>query len=189
MPATKCSATDAELAAMYRSGMTLAEIGALYGITRERVRQRLDRSGVTRFDGGSHVTTAKRTAMRSALKDLRCLKRYGCTHAHYLSILNGPRSGAGVRPTQAYSSQKGNAEARRIRWNLTLAEWWAIWQASGKWSERGRGQGYAMCRKSDAGAYEIGNVYIGGRGDNAREYQARRRGKPFIPVSELFVTA
>jgi hypothetical protein len=189
MPVLKCSAQDEELATLYRSGMTLQAIGDQFGITRERVRQRLSRAGVTRREGGMHVRMSRLNEQRAAKRDLVYLKRYGCTAAHYMDIRNGPPSGSGVKPLSAYRSQKRNASVRGIEWDLTLAEWWAIWRASGKWGMRGRGQGYAMCRHSDSGPYAIGNVYIGGLGDNGREYQARRRGKVFSPKSEVFVTA
>lgn len=44
---------------------------------------------------------------------------------------------------------------------LTLDQWKQIWFASGKWDQRGRGADkYCMCRIGDAGAYEMGNVFI-----------------------------
>lgn len=65
-------------------------------------------------------------------------------------------------PKGRYMRQKVNARARGIAFQLSFTEWWDIWQVSGKWSERGtKGYNYVMCRMSDAGAYQVGNVYIG----------------------------
>jgi hypothetical protein len=58
-------------------------------------------------------------------------------------------------------SQRTKANHRGIEFNLTFEQWWDIWQQSGKWEQRGcrRGQ-YVMSRYNDAGAYEVGNVFI-----------------------------
>lgn len=186
---TKCAATDAELGALFCAGKTLQEIGDQYGITRERVRQKISRIGIKATEGGRSVISERSRKQRTAKRDLACIKKYGCTWDHYKKILKAPRTAFGVRPTMGYASQRSAAYHRGIEWNMTLAEWWAVWQASGKWELRGRGQGYAMCRKNDRGAYEVGNVYIAGLGDNGREYQARRRGKSFTPQSEVFEPA
>jgi len=48
-----------------------------------------------------------------------------------------------------------------IEFRLTFAQWWKIWQKSGKWELRGREKGcYVMSRKNDMGHYEPGNVVI-----------------------------
>lgn len=53
------------------------------------------------------------------------------------------------------------AKSRGIPFKFTKAEWFDVWEKSGKWEQRGcrRGQ-YVMARKDDKGAYEIGNVEI-----------------------------
>lgn len=43
---------EIEMTILYKEGKTLQEIGDLYGITRERVRQLLKRHGITGSDGG-----------------------------------------------------------------------------------------------------------------------------------------
>lgn len=68
---------------------------------------------------------------------------------------------AANREKSAYQSQKNKATSRGVPFLLTFDEWWAIWDESGKWDQRGcrRGQ-YVMARFGDAGAYERGNVRI-----------------------------
>jgi hypothetical protein len=64
-------------------------------------------------------------------------------------------------PRGRFDKQKYHAKRRGIAFRLTFAEWWAIWQDSGHWAERGRKRGcYCMARFGDVGAYEIGNVAI-----------------------------
>jgi hypothetical protein len=60
-----------------------------------------------------------------------------------------------------YQQHKANAARRGIDFLLTVEQWTQVWIESGKWSMRGRGADkYCMCRIGDAGAYEIGNIYI-----------------------------
>lgn len=156
------------MAAMYAGGKTLAEIGELYGVTRERVRQIISkRHGMTAADGGKSVRSSIKRTVRAAARDAKYLAEHGCTYSQYRSLV---KIGQDMRengesfyrtPTVAFGSQRQNAKDRGIGWKLTIWEWWAIWQKSGKWPLRGKSKGqYVMCRFGDSGAYEIGNVYI-----------------------------
>jgi hypothetical protein len=76
-----------------------------------------------------------------------------------------------------------NARFRDIPFLLTFEQWWAIWQQSGKWEQRGsrRGQ-YCMARYGDQGAYEIGNVSIclieDNRAERNRNYPMQGKDNP-----------
>lgn len=62
----------------------------------------------------------------------------------------------------------------KVLFKLSFDEWDAIWQASGRWQDRGRTRGcYCMSRYNDLGHYELGNVFIQPIGDNTRESNAR----------------
>jgi hypothetical protein len=167
--------TDREvaMAAAYRAGKTLAEIGADHGgISRQRVDQILKRRfGIRASDGGEVLRAKHRRIARMAAKDERALKRWGCTWAQYV-LLRDMR-----KPTGAFSRQKQNADNRGIAWELTLWQWWTVWQESGHWDQRGRGcRGYCMCRRGDAGPYALGNVFIQRATINSSE--ANNRGLP-----------
>lgn len=101
------------------------------------------------------------------------LDSYSCTKEFWIELrdigLKMVEAGASgdTTPLRAFGHQRQAAVMRRnIQWKLTLPEWWAIWQDSGKWEQRGVGRGYMMCRKGDKGAYEVGNVYIGSGEEN-----------------------
>lgn len=163
------------MAAMYRAGMTLEQIGAKHGITRERVRQLMAKyEGMNHSGGGQHVKAVAKRQQSKAAKDARYLSKYGCTFTQYVEVRQIGRdmrkSGFGTyqTPLQAFANQRNNAKARGIGWNLTFWEWWTAWQDSGKWNERGlRRDGYVMSRFMDQGDYRLGNIYIGTLAENS----------------------
>lgn len=171
--AAEAIAIDREMATLYRQGMTLAEIGLRFGITRERVRQRLALAGVSRLEGGEAVRVALRRAMKlDALRktrDASAMRTYGCSYADLMMINGGLAKSAPGSACRAYIAQRCNAWARGIEWSITLPEWWKVWQDSGRWAERGRGQGYCMARHLDEGPYAAGNVYICTCGQNSSD--------------------
>jgi uncharacterized protein (DUF433 family) len=164
-----------KMAGLYRSGMTLEQIGAKYGISRERVRQLMTKHvGMRQDGGGQHVKAVAKRQQSAASKDTRYLRKYGCTFAQYVEVREIGRvmrlNGAGVyqTPLRAFINQKNNAKQRNIPWELTFWQWWTIWQESGKWAERGRAKdAYVMSRFRDAGNYAVGNIYIGTLAENS----------------------
>lgn len=180
-PMTERSRKRAEImVALYKEGYTLEQIGGQFSITRERVRQLMNKHfGVTHEDGGQHALAATNRAMRTATKNDRYLRTHGCTWDEYVSaravgkamVANG--SSYARTPVGAFNSQKMNAAKRGIGWDLTFWQWWTIWRESGHWHERGRGQGYVMCRRGDVGSYAVGNVFI----DKATVNSSEGRGK------------
>ncbi|MDP9651914.1 sigma factor-like helix-turn-helix DNA-binding protein [Paraburkholderia caledonica] len=157
----------------YTAGLSLEKIGEIHGVTRERVRQIISKRGVTRFDGGPSIRAEAKKATRAfriaANRDERSMRVYGCLYAGLEALL-----GKGVQPTsnkatKAYVHQKRNSAKRGIKFSLTFPQWWAVWQKSGKWEQRGRGQGYVMARTGDVGSYSVGNVYICTQSQNSKD--------------------
>lgn len=160
-----------KMANMYRQGITLAGIGATFGVTRERVRQILKRIGIAAKEGGGQKRSAVRRQQRETSREARSLAKWGMSCDEVQSLR---RSGV----LHAFKQQKRNAEARGITWDLSLAQWWDVWQTSGKWEQRGRGKGaYVMSRIQDAGGYEFGNVHVQLAEENSREAVKKWAGK------------
>lgn len=158
----------AEMAALFKSGKTHAEIGVQYRICDERVRQLLKRwHGLTHNDGGR---VAAAIARRAKAKDDASIIRWGCTYAQYAAIraLKGPM--------RSYCNQRNSAGQRGIGWELNLWQWWTLWQDSGHWSKRGSGgDDYVMCRNGDVGPYAVGNVYFATSRENVQHFRERIR--------------
>jgi hypothetical protein len=73
----------------------------------------------------------------------------------------------------AFQCHRAQARARGIPFLLTFEEWWAIWQESGMWAEKGmRKHQYCMARTGDKGAYALGNVRICTMAENRIEQAA-----------------
>lgn len=176
------------MAAMYRGGKTLHEIGEVFGVTRERVRQIIKKyHGITAKDGGKKTKAARNVAKKANDKNAECIRKYGCTYDQFRSLLaigkdiQAQGASAYRTPIGAWRNQKRNAIARGIEWRISLWEWWSIWQESGKWDARGRCKDdYVMCRFKDDGAYEVGNVYIATQSHNCsfQPNNPYRRGHP-----------
>jgi hypothetical protein len=83
------------------------------------------------------------------------------------------------RRRYAYNAHKRGARQRGIEFLLTFDEWCAIWDASGKWEQRGAHVGeYCMARHGDIGPYATHNVRICTTDVNRQESHTLRRGRP-----------
>lgn len=182
-PAT-ISDRDIDFIARYCAGATLREIGESYGISRERVRQRLAKMGLTSQTGGRAVRSLLSASARLAKSKTqqerqaaRTQRIWGIPVAQQKAI----RAAHGYEPFHAFTMQRKQSRARGIAWAMTFAEWWGLWQESGKWLKRGRGRNnYCMARWADDGPYDIKNAHICTCKQNGQEYQEMRnlRGRP-----------
>lgn len=162
---------DQKMAAMYRHGVTLEKIGKQFKLTRERVRQILGKNGVQPGDGGGSLVAKARRAASEQARETRYLGKYGLPVEVVKQLQKD-------RVTHAFNQQRQSAKNRGIVWNLTFAQWFAVWQSSGKLHLRGIGKGkYVMSRVSDAGCYEMGNIHIQLGTENSREAVEKWRGK------------
>jgi hypothetical protein len=173
------------MADMYRGGSTLEQIGQHFKLTRERVRQIISRDfGLSAVDGGQKKSAEVRQARIIARREARYLQKYGMSFSEwqeFMAVVHDlKRAGTPTYrlPSYAFRSQRNAAKHRGIVWNMTLAEWWSVWRDSGKWGQRGRGQGYVMCRHGDVGPYAVGNVFIATAIENCSTRKGRRSTLP-----------
>ena len=142
-----------------RSGDTLASVGVSLGVSRQRVLQIAQAYGVD-ASAGIQLRRQRRQKDFAAEQDARCRSTRGLSYTEYRRLL-----GLSSKPTYAFQQQRRNAKLRGIPWHLSLGDWWRVWEASGRWSERGRG-GYGLWRIGNRGAYAVGNVVIRTAEDN-----------------------
>ena len=166
----KNNTRDQEIIAFYKEGKTLQEIGDIYGLSRERIRQLLKMNGLNSMDGGKilhNIFKKIHCIKKVSPQELKCLNSYGCSR-EVRNCFGKPH----LKGTLAYSyhNQKSNALSRGLLFNLTLPEWVEIWRQSGHLHERGKGSGkYVMARFSDSGGYTKDNVQIITHNENSKE--------------------
>jgi hypothetical protein len=86
-------------------------------------------------------------------------------------------------PRQKYCVHKQCAKRRGIPFELTFDEWMTIWDASGRFKERGRlRHEYHMARHGDVGPYAVGNVKIITASQNIKEIKGKK-GRKMPPRS------
>jgi hypothetical protein len=171
----------AAMVGMYKSGATLAEVGGQFGITRERVRQIIKVLGIDKADGGAIMRALKNTTnkvdairVKNEHQEKRIRAKWGMSLDDYKAHVGEHGSCANAAsPMGKYMQHRQNARRRGVAWDFTFAEWWRVWQESGKWDQRGRGigyHGYVMARWGDADTpYSIGTVYICTQSQNAKD--------------------
>lgn len=162
---------DGELIDLYtKEAKTLQEIGDLYGLTRERVRQRLQACGVDKEIGGQSLKTVINKIHKSKdtpKLEVKCFDFYGCS-LEFRNKYGRPHDN-GTMPNR-FRNQKRSAKNRGISWELTYPEWLEIWQQSGHLNERGKGGGkYVMSRMCDMGPYSKENIVIKTHNENSQE--------------------
>jgi len=132
---------DAKVRAMLERGCRPKEIAFELGVSRQAVSQRMKRAGLV----------ARRVPRK---RQVGFSQKYGMPMAQVVQL-------RAIGATAAFTRQRENARKRGIEWSLTFSEWWGIWDASGKWEQRGRTkEGYVMGRRGDVGPYAVGNVEI-----------------------------
>ena len=153
-----------------KEAKTLSDIGLIYNISRERVRQVLKKLGVDQEIGGRGLKKYlnHKDDIKPYRREQQCMNWYGCS----IEIRNS-FGDCNVKGTLAYTykTQKNNSlNHRKIPFELTLPEWYEIWKESGHFHERGIGSGkYVMARIADMGSYTKDNVKIITHNENSRE--------------------
>lgn len=163
---------DARIVAAFKSGLTLAEVGAMVEppISRERVRQILVKAGIDTVEGGSRI----RSFVRKSHKRRTTTPHgetwspvYGCSY-NDARLINGEHnlSKRGCI-AQVFWTFRHNCIQHGIEWDMTFPQWWKIWCDSGHWDKRGIGRGYLMLRIGGCGPVSPDNVEVR-RNDHAQ---------------------
>jgi hypothetical protein len=162
-----------EILSLYKSGASQAEIGEKYRVSRQRVQQILSKIGISYRQGGRAERVRQAAISVANERAAKFLQKHGMTEVRF-NQLNELVSSNGMTPHYAFMEQRRNAMSRGVGWKLNFADWWSVWEESGKWMKRGiyRGE-YVMSRPGDTGPYELGNVLIVTNGDNVREARER----------------
>jgi hypothetical protein len=149
---------DARLADLAAKGWTARQCASALRVTPQAIRQRAAKLG---------LAVERDSSARNLSRNLH--EKYGVTAETYEKCRAN-------RAIKAFQRQKDTAKERGIEWLFTFAEWWAMWEASGKWELRGRLKrmgGWEMSRPGDVGPYSVDNVTIVSHRENMADVQAR----------------
>ncbi len=158
---------------LFLEGIPSTKLATRFGVSKQRIHQILSSKGITKKDGGKYLEAQNKIKIIKEARVAKCISIYGCAPSDYKKIP--------TKALRAYTMQKNTARVRGVGWEFKLADWWAVWQASGKWPARGRGQGYAMCRKGDHGPYRADNVYFVSCAQNISDGAYFRKGALLKP--------
>lgn len=162
-----------EICDRYSAGETLAAIGLSFGISSERVRKILKKSGLDKTNGG--LAVRNRDKPRKPPVEPYCLRVYGCP-AEELGKFT-------LTERQAFLQQRTNVRRTDVSWRLTLLQWQEVWFRSGKWKQRGRGPfKYGLCRVDSNGAFSVENVLIM---KNSRAARGKLKAANQLPALEF----
>lgn len=101
---------------------------------------------------------------------------YGSSYHEVRALNDGLALDDKTSRVYKYFDQRQSAAKRGVGWEITLVEWLAVWDESGKWHMRGcRKDQYVMARYGDKGPYKVGNVEIITSSQNVKDYYAARR--------------
>ncbi len=156
---------------LFLQGLTMAEVGDLFSVTRATVSRTVKEANVCRTEGGQSLVSAKKAEAKQQALESKSLEMFGLPFVVMQQLRKD-------KVVAAYRQQKNNAFGRGIEWRLRFNQWFSIWQTSGKLHLRGRGKGkYVMSRIGDKGCYEVGNVHIQLAVENSREASNQWIGK------------
>lgn len=165
-----------KIKAMFYSGKVLQDIGDVFNISRERVRQILKSMGVDPKDGGRAFKYRQNKALKESIRLNKWLPIYQCTVRELEARIGRDTKFYGKKYALAYYKHRYNAKNRGIGFELSFPEWFDIWVKSGHLDGRGNG-GYVMARPTDSGPYKIGNVEIKTQSENIMDRHKNYKGK------------
>ena len=156
-----------DLIERFRRGETMQELAARCGVTRAAIGKLLKKRGLTRKDGGSvggAIPQGRREQRKAVVQrrvETRVFQTYGLPARRMAEIVARAKVLNGKDPRKAFRYHFNCMRLIGVEWAMSFAEWWQIWEQSGKWAQRGRGPGYyVMARKDCAKPVTRDNVCI-----------------------------
>lgn len=129
----------------FKSGKAITEIAAILSeelgttVSYQAVHRIIKKNGLGRKDGGKSVQTTARKEEEAKQKVEKLDARYGCTDDQW-KYLRGLAEAYKDTPLAAYNTFKNNFKNLYpdIPFELTLWDWWSMWEESGKWGQHKR---------------------------------------------------
>ncbi len=148
----------------YIQGIPMTELAEKYGLTRQGVQLILKSQGLNAKQGGASIRAKNKKIESQNKKQItredNCLNKWGCTLEQWES-LRKKHANFHLTPIARYIQHRSNIKRANLIWQITLWEWWTVWEKSGHYNDRGRGKNkYCMTRIKENGSYTKENVVI-----------------------------
>lgn len=138
---TRISDREVEICELFKTGTPITEISKILGgnVSYQAVHRILKKNNLSRKDGGKFVQTSTRREEQAKEKTQKLDNRYGCTDEQW-AFLRGQAEAYKDTPLSAYNTFKNNFKNlyKDIPFELTLWDWWTLWDESKKWGQHKR---------------------------------------------------
>lgn len=151
----------ARLADCYiKDGLTLEEIGAREGLTRERIRQLLFKKKVTAAQSGRKLSRcAAQEKNRVAQKHAAAFRKWGCSLEEANKVLGGHLDSGSNHIARSFLEHRQNARRKYAKWEISLPQYAAL--LDGRVHQIGRrGDLLVLVRKDKSKPYTADNVEL-----------------------------
>jgi hypothetical protein len=150
---------------LFKEGLTTGELGKQFYMSRQGIYNILKQAGLSGKDGGRTIKSGTSSKVKKEIQRIdklnaSCKQRYGCSYAEWKALRN-MHAESKFTPIAAYSHNRSYAERVKIKWNVSLPEWWCAWEISGQWNNRGRrDEEYCLVRIDESRGYEADNIHV-----------------------------
>lgn len=122
----------------FKAGKTTTELATLHGVSYQAIHRILKKHGLSRKSGGKSAQVAARNAAETAASSA-IQERHGCSTEQW-DALRAMDEDYKKTPLAAYNTFKNNFQNVHpdVGFDLTLWNWWLMWEASGRWTQRMR---------------------------------------------------
>lgn len=154
---------DKDMCERWVRGETLETIGAVYNVTRERVRQILKRYNHNAQTGGQHVAAERKRKLKAerirARREKTAQREYGIDYKTLVALKNKYGSDlANYYRVQSTHVKSGKYPYKPgIKWKINFKEYCDIWL---KYGLKPRTKGFCFARKDVTKDFTVDNIQI-----------------------------
>ena len=152
---------DEDLARLYRAGKTLSEIGTQHNLTRERVRQRLKRVGISKHEGGASIKKKSLDVIRAVARkeqtERTSMRQWNLSVDDMAKVRASLTKSEALKLCAQYKQILFNAHRRKIPFLISFSDYVTLMKPHV--TEYGRG-GVVLHRIDPDIGYENRNVVV-----------------------------